>query len=155
YPIINVPDGSCLMLTRKYGKEIPHERMQEGDFLAREGERGVVRDVLPPSSYRINPHAYDYKIVPAIEIKESQFGVRTLKVGPDPPDPADKAAKVKWRYVVTPGFRGVQSAPVPSGRHYINPAVESILTIGVQDHKVEFPDIVFPSRDGFLLKPHV
>src|SRR5262249_15965801 len=76
--------GKCLVLTRKYGKEIPKERLRDGDYLAREGERGIVRDVLPPASYRLNPHAYSWEFVDAVEIHSDQVGARTLKVGRDP-----------------------------------------------------------------------
>src|SRR5207245_2459367 len=89
----------------------------------------------------------------AVEVRTDQVGVRTLKVGKDPaqlaPDPA-------WgHYVVPGGFRGVQMDPVPPGTYYLNPYVETITPVEVRSHRVELADIEFPSRDGFILKPHV
>lgn len=160
YPMVSVPPGQCLVLTRKFGQPIPVERQQLGDILAHEnaenpieGERGILREVRLPGSYRINPYAYDWLPVPAVEIQVNQIGVRTLKVGNDPQkmtvDPT------RGNYVVDDGFRGVQRATVPPGTYYINPYVESIIPVDVRSHRVELTDITFPSRDGFILKPHV
>lgn len=151
-----VPPGKCLLLTRKYGKEIPKDRLQEGDYLARDGERGIVRDVLLPGSYRLNPHAYAWgEPIDAVEIRSDQVGARTLKVGRDPRGLKDNLALGEGLYVVEEGYRGVQEKPVRNGTYYLNPHVEAITPIDVKSHKVEFDDITFPSRDGFLLKPHV
>jgi hypothetical protein len=155
-----VPAGKCLVLTRKFGTKIPDDRMAEGDILARqnadnpfEGERGILRDVLPPGSYRINPHAYSFEEVAAVEIAVHQVGVRTLKVGNDPRDmPQDESL---GSYVVADGYRGVQKSTVPPGTYYINPHVETITPVDVRAHRVELQDIQFPSRDGFILKPQV
>jgi hypothetical protein len=155
HQITSVPPGKCLVLTRKYGTEIPKERLQEGDYLARDGERGIVRDVLPPGSYRLNPHAYSWESVDAVEIHSDQVGARTLKVGRDPRGLKDRLALGEGLYVVEEGYRGVQEKPVRNGTYYLNPHVEAITPIDVKSHKVEFDDITFPSRDGFLLKPHV
>ena len=37
-----------------------------------------------PGSYRLNPYAYSWQLVDAIEIGPDQVGVRILKVGKDP-----------------------------------------------------------------------
>jgi hypothetical protein len=161
HSIKEVPAGRCLVRTRKFGTQIPDERMAQGDILARqnnegnpfEGERGILRDVLPPGSYRINPHAYSVEEIPAVEIGVNQVGVRTLKVGDDPrnmpPDPS------LGSYVVADGYRGVQKSTVPPGTYYINPHAETITPVDVRAHRVELHDIQFPSRDGFILKPRV
>jgi hypothetical protein len=161
HSIKEVPAGRCLVLTRKFGTKIPDDRMAQGDILARqnsegnpfEGERGILRDVLPPGSYRINPHAYSVEEVDAVEIGVHQVGVRTLKVGDDPRNmPPDESL---GSYVVADGFRGVQKSTVPPGTYYINPHVETITPVDVRAHRVELHDIQFPSRDGFILKPRV
>ncbi len=159
--IKEVPAGRCLVLTRKFGTKIPDDRMAQGDILARqnnegnpfEGERGILRDVLPPGSYRINPHAYSVEEVEAVEIGVHQVGVRTLKVGDDPRGmPRDQSL---GSYVVADGYRGVQKSTVPPGTYYINPHAETITPVDVRAHRVELHDIQFPSRDGFILKPRV
>jgi hypothetical protein len=159
-----VPPGKCLVLTRRYGKEIPKERLETGDVLAQVGypvpdnqrgseDRGILRDVLPPGSYRINPHAYEAQLQDAVEIRTDQVGVRTLKLGKDPHELPPQPGQP--RYVVPAGYRGVQEEPVPNGTYYINPYVESITPVDVRSHRVELEDIQFPSRDGFILKPHI
>jgi len=153
HDIVNVPPGKCLVLTRKYGNEIPKERLAQGDVLAHEGERGIVREVKLPGSYRINPYAYRWDVVNAVDIGADQVGVRILKVGKDPRElPADPK---RPRYMVPEGYRGVQETVVRNGTYYLNPYVESITPIEVRSHRAELLDIEFPSRDGFNLKPQV
>jgi uncharacterized membrane protein YqiK len=155
--MVEVPPGKCLVLTRKFGKELP-----PGSILARggfqdsqeleEAERGILRDRLLQGSYRINPYAYEYTLVDAIEIKTEQVGVKTLKVGKDPAELGDR---IGASYVVPVGYRGVQKDPVRPGTYYVNPYLETIQPVDVRSHRVELTDIEFPSRDGFILRPHV
>jgi regulator of protease activity HflC (stomatin/prohibitin superfamily) len=151
--LVNVPPGKCLVLTRMYGADIPAERLAKGDILAREGERGIIGEVKLPGSYRLNPYAYKWEKVDAVEIGEDQVGVRILKVGKDPRTlPVDPN---RTRYVVPEGYRGVQETVVRNGTYYLNPYVESITPVEVRSHRAELSDIEFPSRDGFNLRPHV
>lgn len=152
--MVNVKPGQCLVLTRRFG-----ERPPEGEILAMEdaanplhGQRGILREVKLQGSHRINKHAYSWEVVPAVEIRADQVGVRTLKVGKEPLPTDDKA---RGRYVVKNGYRGIQEDYLAPGTYYINPYVESITPVEVRSHLVELADIEFPSRDGFLLKPHV
>ncbi len=118
-----VPPGKCLVQVRKFGKKIPPERLARGEFLAGPDERGVVREVLGPGKYYINPHAYDVVEQDALEIHHNEVGVRTLLWGKDPRElklPNGSA------YVVSEGYRGVQEKPVSPGTHYFNPYVEKI-----------------------------
>ncbi len=84
--MVYVPPGQCLVLTRMYGQPIAPDRLAAGDVLARDEpiERGIVRDVLLPGSYRLNPYAYRWSSETAREVKINEVGVRTLKVGKDP-----------------------------------------------------------------------
>jgi regulator of protease activity HflC (stomatin/prohibitin superfamily) len=152
-PILEVPPDECLVLTRKYGKEIPPERLARGDVLARDGERGLVQEVLLPGKHRVNPYAYETERVKAIKVTAEQVGVHTLKVGKDPSELPD--GKRRSPYVVPEGYRGVQDKPLPKGTYYVNTYVEKIVPINVREHYVDFQDIVFPSKDGFTLNPHV
>lgn len=159
--MVSVPPGECLVLTRKFGKDIPTERITgNGDILAahdpehpQQGERGIVKEVLTPGSYRLNRYAYSWEQHKAVEIKINQVGVRTLKIGKDPGELQTAADETS--YVVPAGYRGVQQDTVPPGTYYINPYVESISPVEVRSHRVEFRDITFPSRDGFILTPRV
>jgi regulator of protease activity HflC (stomatin/prohibitin superfamily) len=153
HQLVDVPPGQCLVLTRKYGGQIAPDKLRQGDILADDDEQGIVRDVLRPGSYRLNPYAYTWELVKATEIQADEVGVRTLKVGKDPrlvpPDPK------RGPYVVPAGYRGVQELPEQSGTFYLNPYVETLVPVKVRSHRVELTDIEFPSRDGFILKPHV
>src|SRR5262245_52298 len=46
--MVKVPVGQCLVRTRKYGPPITDGRLERGDYLADEGERGVVAEVWGP-----------------------------------------------------------------------------------------------------------
>ena len=169
--MVSVPPGECLVLTRKFGKDIPPQRITgDGDILAKhdpnnpqEGERGIVREVLTPGSYRLNKYAYSWETRKAVEIKINQVGVRTLKVGKDPAglknqnqdQNNNQGASPRGFYVVPAGYRGIQEETVPPGTYYINDYVETISPVEVRSHRVELRDITFPSRDGFILTPRV
>lgn len=159
HKIVKVPTGKCLILTRKFGKRIPDARLSRGDVLALpgehefDGERGILREPLRQGDYRLNPYAYSWQEVDAMEIGADQVGVRTLKVGKDPRTLAVDPARP--RYVVPDGYQGVQQTPVSNGTYYLNPFVETITPVEVRSHTASLSDIEFPSRDGFILKPHV
>jgi regulator of protease activity HflC (stomatin/prohibitin superfamily) len=154
HDMIKVPAGKCLVLTRLFGREIPEERRKAGEFLAGDDERGIVADVLPPGNYRINPYAYSTQPVAATEIRADEVGVVTLRVGKTPPRELE-GGKKSVPYVVQAGFRGVQEKPLSNGTYYINPYVKQIAAVNVGNSRVELPDVEFPSRDGFTLKPHI
>jgi regulator of protease activity HflC (stomatin/prohibitin superfamily) len=147
-----VPAGKCLVLTRKAGTEISADRLARGEFLAGEGERGIVREVRLPGKYRINPYEYDSSLADAVEIRAHQVGVHTLKWGKDP---GGLKGDNRNPYVVPEGYRGVQEKPLPPGTYYFNPYVEAVVPVDTRSHPVEFTDIQFPSRDGFHIQPHV
>ncbi len=159
HPVLKVPEKHCAVLIRKVGEEISPERKQRGEFLAAgeidwdnpraTGERGVLQQVLGPGKYRLNPYEYDAQVVKAVEIESQEVGVKILRWGKDP------ALVRENPYVVAEGERGVQSAIVPSGTHYINPYVEEIVPVDVRSHTVIFEDIEFPSKDGFTIEPRV
>lgn len=159
--IVSVPPGQCLVLTRKFGKDIAPERItDDGDILAEhdpdrphDGERGIVKEVLTPRAYRLNKYAYSWEVKPAVEIEINEVGVRTLKVGKDPSQLKDDSQR--GHYVVPAGFRGIQQETVPPGTYYINEYMETISPVDVRSHRVELVDITFPSRDGFILTPKV
>src|SRR5262249_16544895 len=103
HKVIEVPAGQCLVLTRKFGKEIPADRLARGEPPAGDAARGTVAEPLRPGKHRLNPFAYEWKPENAIEIRADQVGVKTLKVGKDPRDLP--LAERKNPYVVPKGFR--------------------------------------------------
>src|SRR5262249_7257035 len=156
------PPGKYLVVTRNYGQEIPSERLAEGDILAREGERGIVEEIVKPGSHRINPYAFHFGrdqsgkpiFLDFVVVHANEVGVRTSKMGKNPqtlPPPEGG----RGRYVMPKGYRGVQEEVLPPGDYYPNPYVETITPVEVRSHTVELIDIEFPSADGFILKPQV
>jgi hypothetical protein len=155
HDMVNVPPGKCLAVTRKFGKPLSPERVAAGEILVSDDDEasGIEARVRTPGSYRLNPYAYTWSTVEAVEVGPGQVGVRTLKAGKDPRGlPPDER---RGRYVMPPGYRGIQAAPVRPGTYYINPYAETITPVDVQVHRVELTDVQFPSRDGFILKPHI
>lgn len=160
-PVLEVPKGQCAVLTRIAGEEIPPEDKAQGVFLAQgefdefaqspPGQRGILEKVLPPGKYYVNPYEYSHQLVPAVEVKAEQVGVKVLKWGKDPRELKDRTSP----YVVPEGYRGVQEKYLVPMTYYINPYVEAIIPVGIRSHPVEFTDIMFPSRDGFWIQPHV
>jgi hypothetical protein len=166
HDILEIPPGYCAVVTHKAGAEIAPERRARGEFLVekdkqgRLSERGILREVLLPGRHRLNPYVFSVevdektrkpKLVPMTRVQRNQVGVRTLRYGKDPSALKGR----KSRYVVPEGYRGVQEKLVPSGDYYLNPYVEEVLPIDVDLRQVEFSDIYFPSRDGFVIQPHV
>ncbi len=148
-----VPAGHFLVLTRKFGKPIPPERVARGEILAGPGERGIVPEIKGPGKYYINPHAYDVAEYDAVPIRAGQVGVRTLLWGKDPHEL--KRGAGENLYVVKEGYRGVQEKPLQPETYYPNPYVERIVPIDTRTHEVLFTDIDFPSPDGFHINPHI
>jgi hypothetical protein len=153
---VKVEPGQCLVLTRKFGKRIPEDRLAANQILANKDERGIVPGVFGPGEYPINEYAYKWEIVPAFQVRADQVGVHSLKVGRDPHELPDfDKDLITNRYVVPKGYQGIQQEYDKAGTYYLNPYVETITPVEVQEHQVELADISFPSRDGFMLKPHI
>ncbi len=164
HKMLVVPIGQCAVLTRRAGKPISPERLAAGEFLAQgdfdepdpdKKERGILPKVLMPNTYWINPYEYSYELIPMVQVKSFQVGVRTLKWGKDPKELRQKKEVAPNRYVVPEGYRGVQEKVLEPRDYYINPYVESIVPVDVRSHPCTFTDIEFPSRDGFWIRPHV
>jgi hypothetical protein len=156
-PMVEVKPGECMVLTRKFGKEIPPERLARGDVLAREGEKGILRDPRVPGLYEINPYAYDVKTFPLVKISRTQVGVKTIKIGVEPDVAERKASDSPYLVKTDPKqeYRGVQDQPLPPRDYPLNPFVEDIAPVDLDDIRVTFDDIEFLSLDGFSVAPEV
>jgi regulator of protease activity HflC (stomatin/prohibitin superfamily) len=159
-PATIVAKGECKVVTRLAGPPIPPDRQAQGEFLAQgtfddpNGERGILEKYLKPGKYYINPFLYSVEPGQVVNLQAHQVGVRTLKWGKDPAliPPEDRK---KNPYVVPAGYRGVQVGYLKPETRYINPYVESIDAVDISKHVVQFTDIVFPSRDGFDIRPRI
>lgn len=110
-----VGPGELGVVINKFGKELP-----SGEFLGGEGERGIQRDVLLPGTYKLNPYAYEVKIVKMVEIEPGHVGVMAARSG--------KPAKGQ---LADEGERGVQKRVLEPGLYALNPEAYSVESIEI------------------------
>ncbi len=157
------------VLTRKSGKRHP-----QGNTVVDmdSGYQGIIREVLTPGEYRINPYEYDVEIEPALVIPAGFVGVVTNQIGeqpamievPDLPnevaDPTDKTPATPStkmiRPLASPGQRGTLRDVLPPGVYYLNPNVTrvKITEVGFNEFSQlatskATDTIRFPSKSGF------
>lgn len=99
----------------KFGKVLP-----AGEFLAERGELGIQKQVLLPGTYRLNPHAYQIRVVKMVEIEPGYVGVQTARSG-----------KPASGQLANPGERGVQKSVLQPGFYAINPEAMSVEPIEI------------------------
>jgi hypothetical protein len=136
---IVVPAGQVGIVTAKTGKE-----QAAGHILAEKGEKGVWREVLPPGVYRMNPHGYEIKTSPAVEIHAGFVGFVTNKVG----------AKAKGKFAEE-GEQGVLRDVLDPGIYYLNPLAVRVQEVQVGIDQVSFLDnqvVSFQSKDAFDIR---
>jgi hypothetical protein len=107
--------GQLGVVINKFGRELP-----PGEFLAGKDERGIQREVLLPGTYKLNPYAYEVKIVPMLEIAPGHAGVMAARSG--------KTAKGQ---LADEGERGVQKRVLEPGLYALNPEAYSVESIEV------------------------
>ena len=117
-PVIIIPPGKIGIVTSKVGTELP-----QGEFLAKEGQKGISKRVLGPGKYRLNPFGYEVKIEDAVVIPIGYVGVITSLSGTQAPEGA--FAKL--------GEKGVREDILQPGLYYVNPKEYqvNIVEIGV------------------------
>lgn len=165
-PDVVIQPGSVGMVTCKLGDPLP-----DGEFLV-DGEigftksKGVLRKVLGPGRYRINPYGYEVKVVASVQTENSKHS---------------GWVKVPTGYVgvvtnltdnpITHQSSGIQDRVLPPGIYPINPKEQQvdIVEIGFRETSIRVtaednrkdgdePDaatieggISFPSSDGFKI----
>lgn len=116
FPAVQIPEGSLGVLTRLYGDEPPQGTI----LVSKESEfRGIIREVLQPGTYYINPQAYKHEIVEAVKIDKGQVGVVTKRVGKVPPEGTILVN-------AEDDFQGIQKQVLQPGMYYINPYEKSL-----------------------------
>ena len=101
-PAISIPLGKVGIVTSKIGKELA-----AGEIIAPDNEsKGVLRDVLGPGVYRLNPEGYTVEITDAINIPAGYVGVVTSQTGkaPEPGKFAGIGEKGVLRDILQPGL---------------------------------------------------
>jgi len=132
---------------------------------------GIIREVLTPGVYRINPYEYEVQKVPAVVIPAGFVGVVTNQLGEQPEmievqDLPGEAVGTQPAAPVTKKIRPLASAErnergtlkdvLPPGVYYINPNVQrvKITEVGFNEFsqlssRTAQDTIRFPSKSGF------
>lgn len=163
------------VVTRRVGKNPAAGRV----IVSRDsGEAGILREVLTPGVYKLNPNIYDVELHPAVVVPTGFVGVVTnlfegegfsaregdQKVGghasgesltDSAPSPGRDV-----RPLAEPGRRGTQRNVLQPGLYYINPKLQAVnmIEIGfheysqVKESEAENFRISFPSDTGYLIR---
>jgi hypothetical protein len=146
---VTVPPGNVGVLTRKIGDSPPSGTI----LVARDSKyQGIIREVLEPGMYYLNPYEFEVQITEAVNIPDGFVGVMIAKTGK--PTPEDQL-------LVEEGFRGTRKDYLKPGLYYVNPYEFDIVPVDTRQQKYEMtaaPDqgdtefadeITFRSNDGF------
>lgn len=123
-------------------KSMTGDQLKAGEFLAEDGQKGIMRRVLPPGRYRLNPFAYEVHKVPATQIRPGFVGCVTRLNGS--PSPEGQLAE--------PGQRGIQKSVLQPGIYFRNPNEWKIDEIWVGYNEITLEKVMFPSKDGFTIQ---
>lgn len=106
-PVITIPPGQVAIVTSKVGKDLP-----QGQFLANDDQKGILKRVLGPGKYRLNPYGYTVTTTAAVLVPVGYAGVVTSLSG-------EKAPEGEF---AGPNQKGVMKDILQPGIYYINTA---------------------------------
>lgn len=165
------------VVTRRVGKApAPGQVIVSRDS----GVSGILREVLTPGVYKLNPYIFDVELHPAMVIPAGFVGVVTnlfddqggsdstaapgmaSHEAPEHPAGSVAAASIPThdvRPLAAPGRRGTQRDVLQPGLYYINPKLQAVTIIEVGFHEYsqvkesekENFRISFPSDTGYLI----
>ncbi len=159
------------VVTRRVGPVAP-----AGQIIVdrKSGMRGILREVLTPGTYKLNPYVYDIELHPAVVIPAGFVGVVTNLFGdgrPDKPaggapgdDVTDRDANDMMVSSVPSlaerGHRGTLRDVLQPGVYFINPKLQKVtlIEIGFNEYsQIKVSDtenyrIPFPSDTGYDIK---
>lgn len=146
--VVDIPAGRLGVQTRLFGKPLP-----SGEILAKDGTQGIIADILTPGKYRVNPYAYDVKILDAIAIRPGHVGVVTHLTGQDVLND-DLPATVRNTFLVSNALKGVVNEVLDPGTYYLNPYMYDVREVNLQSQRFEMSGddaINFLTLDGFAI----
>jgi len=123
-------------------KSMSGDSLKAGDFLAEEGQKGILRKPLTPGKYRINPFATEVQKMAATRIKPGSVGCVTRLTGAPAPEGA----------LAEPNQRGIQKNVLQAGIYYRNPNEWKIEEVWVGYNEITLENVTFPSKDGFTIQ---
>ncbi len=144
--ILDVPAGKLGVMTRLYGEELP-----PGSIIAGDNQRGIVKEILRPGKYRINPYAYHVALFDAISIRPGSVGVVTTLTGEDVLNNEVPMGE-RNTFMVKDGLKGVSGRLLDPGTHYLNPYMFNTVEVNTQSQRFEMSggDVInFLTLDGF------
>ena len=175
--LVTARDGEPLPIGEYVAKSIPDTGEFQGSaaFLANGGQRGPQFDFLKPGTFYINPLMFDVSLDEVLFVQRGEVSVIVSNVGKDPvsilpkPQPGTDPLKVGVeRYVVEPGYRGIQREVLGPGTYYLNklaftPHIIPTTNITIDwaeqksDNRVPmvFDPLAIVSKDGFEMTVEV
>ena len=138
-PQVEIPSGKLGVRIALDGADLP-----SGQVLADDGQKGILRGVLSPGRYPINPYATKIEQHEPITVPAGFRGVVTLLAG--------TRAKVPNTFLVGPGERGVQEKTLEPGTHYLNPYEIRVSLVDCRSKRYNLGQddgMDFLSSDGF------
>ena len=140
---VSVPEDKFGVKIRLAGNVLDYGQL----IVDREDQEGIVREVLKPARYAINPYLETVEYWDPVVVPAGYLGVVTNLTGPMPENPNV--------LLVESGKRGVQKETLSEGRYLRNPYVERIHLIDCRSQRfnlAEHRDMGFPSKDGFWVR---
>lgn len=179
--LVTARDGAALPLGEYVAKSIESTgEFQDGAmFLSNGGQRGPQFDFLKPGTYYINPMMFDVSLDEVLFVQRGEVAVIVSNIGKDPVsmmpkvngDGTTAAEMVKMgveRYVVEPGYRGIQREVLGPGTYYLNklaftPHIIPTTNITIDwaeqkpeaDQPLAFDPLAIVSKDGFEMTVEV
>jgi regulator of protease activity HflC (stomatin/prohibitin superfamily) len=146
--ITDIPAGKLGVLTRLFGEDLP-----PGRIIATETSKGILKEVMEPGKYRINPYAYTMNIFDAITIRPGHVGVVTSLEGHDVIN--SELAPEAWNaFLVGEDLKGVLARTLDPGTYYLNPYLFAVAEVNLQSQRFELSGedaITFLTQDGFTV----
>jgi len=145
---VDIPAGRLGVQTRLFGKDLP-----PGEIIAKPGTKGIMEDVLGPGKHRINPYAYDVKILDAITIRPGHVGVVTHLTGRDVLND-DLSPEQRNTVLVGADLKGVIPDTLDPGTYYLNPYMFDVREVSLQSQRFVMSGedtINFLTMDAFTI----
>jgi regulator of protease activity HflC (stomatin/prohibitin superfamily) len=148
HKMTDIPAGRLGVVTRLYGDDLP-----PGKILATDNSKGILRDVLTPGKYRLNPYAYRVEVFDALDIRPGHVGVQTALTGDDvfgDELPEDQ----RNQFLVEANMKGVLPKVLDPGTYYLNPYLVNVVEVNLQSQRFEMSGddiITFLTLDGFTV----
>jgi regulator of protease activity HflC (stomatin/prohibitin superfamily) len=184
--LVTARDGDPLPMGEYVAKSIAStgEFQDAAAFLSNGGQRGPQFDFLKPGTYYINPMMFDVSLDEVLFVQRGEVAVIVSNIGKDPSTGAAVSVPVQSgrtdqpaadpmkqgveRYVVAPGYRGIQREVLGPGTYYLNklsftPHIIPTTNIAIDwaeqkpevDQPLAFDPLAIVSKDGFEMTVEV